>query len=72
MEKDLAAAGMQMTSGGEAASGAGSSSTTPVKALTGAAVEPVGAPKADDEPKEYKGEFYPVAKPHHAETEKKQ
>lgn len=72
MEKDLAAAGMQMTGApGEVASAAGSPSSTPVKALTGAAVEPVGIAKADDGPKEYTGEFYPVAKPHHEETDKK-
>jgi hypothetical protein len=71
MEKDLAAAGMQMTSGGEPASAGGPASSAPVKALTGTAVEPVEAPKADDEPKEYKGEFYPVAKPHHHEEAEK-
>ena len=72
MEKDLAAAGMQMTSGGEPASAGASLTSSQVKVLAGTSVEPVAAPKTDDEPKEYKGEFYPVAKPHHAETDKKQ
>src|SRR5262249_31222750 len=72
MEKDLASAGMQMTTGsGEAGSAVGSVPAT-VKALNGKAVEPVTAPKADDEPKEYTGEFYPVVKTQHqTDAEKK-
>jgi hypothetical protein len=70
MEQDLAAAGMQMTTGAAEAAAATGSAPTAVKALNGKAVESVASPKADDEPKEYTGEFYPVVKSHHTESEK--
>jgi hypothetical protein len=68
MEKDLAAAGMAMTSGsGEAASAAGAASSG-VKKLTGGPVEvAAGSAAGPEEPREYTGEFYPVVKAHHDE-----
>ncbi|MDQ3441380.1 MAG: hypothetical protein M3478_13645 [Planctomycetota bacterium] len=48
--------------GGAGASDAAASSPPDVRTLGGGPVEP--APLAHDDPNDYKGEFYPVAKPH--------
>jgi hypothetical protein len=57
MESDLSPSGMARTSGGVAAT----ASEQPVRKLDGKALE-VAQTEKEEEDKEYKGEFYPVAK----------
>jgi hypothetical protein len=68
MEKNLAAAGMAMTSGAGGEVAAATGSATGVKKLTGGPVEVAAAGTgAPEEPREYTGEYYPVVKAHHDE-----
>ncbi|HEX3358917.1 MAG TPA: hypothetical protein VHS31_18205 [Tepidisphaeraceae bacterium] len=66
MEKDLAAAGVSMT--GQPTEAPTNLTSGQIKTLTGTAAEST-ATQQDEEDKEYKGEFYPVVKPHHLPTE---
>lgn len=59
LEKDLA--GAQIT--GDGATGAAPASV--IRPLETRPLEPLVETKHDDEPKEYRGEYYPVAKPTH-------
>jgi hypothetical protein len=63
LEKELAGAGMQMTgAAGQTTTATGAAPA--IRKLDGGPVEAVSVAKDDDEPKEYGGEYYPVAKPH--------
>lgn len=61
LEKNLANAGMQMTA--DAPVAASASSSGEVKKLTGGPVESATPVGTAEDPKDYAGEYYPVAKP---------
>lgn len=70
LEADLAASGMQMTGAGSAGAAAGGSAA-PVKQLSATASDPIVLTQAEQEAKEYGGDYYPVVKPHHHVDEPK-
>lgn len=68
LEQELAGAGLSHTSGTAAQGGAADAPA--VRQLSAGPIEPSNlVPVHDDEPKEYKGEFYPVVRPVHHKKE---
>lgn len=62
LEQNLAGAGMAMTA--DAPVGTSAAASPEIKKLAAGPVEPAAAPVGEsDDPKDYKGEYYPVARP---------